>query len=59
MEYFSYKSEYGICVSNHLKEKLAWPIDKWYWLISNVILLKIVVTVKNKIVLSLKLHNML
>ena len=26
----------GIRVSRHLKEELAWPTDKWLWVISNI-----------------------
>ena len=26
----------NICVSMHLKEELAWVIDKWLWVISTV-----------------------
>ena len=28
------------CVSSHLKEKLAWAVDKWLWVISTIILFK-------------------
>ena len=27
-----------ICVSSHLKEELAWAVDKWLWVISIIML---------------------
>ena len=30
-----------ICVSSHLKEELAWVVDKQLWIISAIMLLKI------------------
>ena len=37
----------NIHVSRHLKEKLAWVIDKWLWVISNKMLFKTVVPLGN------------
>ena len=41
-ELFSYKGGCGIyvnlCVLRHLKEELAWAIDKWLWVISSKML---------------------
>ena len=31
----------------HLKEELGWAIDKWLWVISNKILFKTVVPLRN------------
>ena len=28
-------------ISSHLKEELAWVIDKWLWIISTIMILKI------------------
>ena len=28
----------NVCMSRHLKEELAWAIDKWFWAISNTML---------------------
>ena len=50
MECFSYKGGCGVCdlrVSRRLKEKLAWVIDKWLRAISNKMLFKIVVPLRN------------
>ena len=27
-------------VLNHLKEELTWPVDKWLWVISTIMLFK-------------------
>ena len=43
MEYFSHKSDCGLHVLRHLKEELAWTIDKWLQFISNVMLLTAVI----------------
>ena len=52
----------GIHVSRHLKEELAWAIDKWLWIISNIMLFKTVIyttkELKNKAVLNLKQYCM-
>ena len=37
-----------------IKEELIWTVDKQFWLISIVLLLKTVIPLKNKSVLSLK-----
>ena len=29
-----------VCVSSHLKEELAWAADKWFWVISTIMLFK-------------------
>ena len=56
MEHFSYKSGYGICVSRHLKEELAWDIDQQFHII--VILFKVISyttkELKSKVVLTFK-----
>ena len=43
MDHFSYKGVamwcmvyVGIHILRHLKEELAWVIDKWLWMISNI-----------------------
>ena len=38
----------NVHVSRHLKEELAWAIDKWLQVISNKMLFKMVIAVKNK-----------
>ena len=43
MERFGYKGGYvdvDICVLSHLKEELAWAIDKWLRVISTIMLFK-------------------
>ena len=30
----------NVCISNHLKEDLAWATDKWLWVISIIMLFK-------------------
>ena len=35
MEHYSYKSECGICALRHLKEELAWAIDKQFHFVDN------------------------
>ena len=30
----------NVCILRHLKEELAWAIDKWLWVISNKMLFK-------------------
>ena len=42
MECFSYKGGCGVHVSRHMKEWLAWAIDKLLWYISIEMLLKTV-----------------
>ena len=37
MEGFYYKGGYGIYVLRHLKEWMAWDIDKWFQFISYTI----------------------
>ena len=36
-----------ICVSGHLKEELAWVIDKWLQVVSNKMLFKTVISLRN------------
>ena len=36
MEHFSYKGGRGVCVLWHLKEELAWAIDKQFQVTSNL-----------------------
>ena len=38
----------NVCVSRHLKEELAWVIDKWLRAISNKMLFKTAVPVRNE-----------
>ena len=38
----------NVHVLRHLKEELAWVIDKWLWVISNKILFKIVLPLRNQ-----------
>ena len=52
MKCFTYKSEYGVhghhtCTSC-VKEKLAWATVKWHWVISNIMLFKIVIPLRTK-----------
>ena len=35
MKQFSYKGRYGVHISRHLKEELAWAIDKQLQVINN------------------------
>ena len=46
----------NVCVSRHLKEELAWAIDKWFQATSNKMLFKTVVPLRNQRIklLSLK-----
>ena len=37
----------GVQVSRHLKEELAWAIDKWLKFISNIMLFKTVMPLRN------------
>ena len=34
-------------VSKHLEEELAWDIDKWHWVISNKMLIKTVIPLRD------------
>ena len=46
---FSYKGGYAhvnVHVSRRLKEELAWAIDKWLWVISNLVLFKTAIPLK-------------
>ena len=36
----------NVCISRHLKEELAWAIDKWLWLIINIMLFKTVIPLR-------------
>ena len=36
----------NVRISRHLKEELAWAIDKWLWLIINTILFKTVIPLR-------------
>ena len=50
MEHFSIKvgvAYMNIRVSKRLKEQLAWDIDKWLWVISNKMLFKTVIPLRN------------
>ena len=50
-----------ICVLSHLKEELAWAIDKWIRVIGTIILLKSINStkeLKNKAILNLKQYCM-
>ena len=50
MEHFSIKvgvAYMNVCVSKQLKEELAWAIDKWLRVISNKMLFKTVVPLRN------------
>ena len=44
----------SIHISKNLKEELAWPTDKQLQAISNILLVKTVMPLKNKAVQSLK-----
>ena len=44
----------SIHISRNLKEELAWPTDKQLQAISNILLVKTVMPLKNKAVQSLK-----
>ena len=37
----------NVCVSRHLKEELAWAIDKRLWDVSNKMLFKTVIPLRN------------
>ena len=37
----------NVRASRHLKEELAWVIDKWLWVISNKMLFKTVIRLRN------------
>ena len=46
-------------VSSHVKEQLAWDVDKWFWVISTIMLSKStkeLKELKNKAVLNSKQH---
>ena len=44
----------------HLKDELAWAIDKWLWVTSNKMLFKTVIPLrkKKKVVINIKLYCM-
>ena len=44
-------------VSRYLKEKLAWAIDKWHWVVNNI--RKIVIPLKNKAIKYFKFKTKL
>ena len=52
----------NVCILRHLKEELAWVLDKWLQLISNKMLFKTVIAttkkLKNKAALNLKRYCM-
>ena len=62
MEHFRYKDGCGVHGRHthimHLKEELAWAIDKWLWVINNTMSFKIcsytTMKLKNKVALNLK-----
>ena len=60
MECFKCKGGSGICVLRRLKEELAWAIDKQFWCINNVMLLKTVIPLrdKNEVIFKLKQYCM-
>ena len=37
----------NVCVLRHLKEELAWGIDKQLWVVSNKMLFKTVIPLRN------------
>ena len=43
----------SVQVARCLKEELALAIDKWLWIIGNIMLFKTIIPLKNKAVLSL------
>ena len=47
MKCFSYKGGCGVHVSKRLKEELAWAIDKRLWVISNKMLFKTVIPLRD------------
>ena len=50
MEHFSYKGGVAcvnVRISKHLKEGLAWAIDKQIWVISNKMWFKMVIPLRN------------
>ena len=50
MERFSYKvcgAYVGVCVSRYLKEKVVWAKDKQLRVISNIMLCKMVIPLRN------------
>ena len=38
----------NICALGHLKDELAWAIDKWLWVTSNKMLFKTVIPLRKK-----------
>ena len=55
-------ADVNICISRHLKEELAWAIDKQFWLIISITLFKRVSyttkKLKNKAIFNLKQYCM-
>ena len=49
MEHFSYKSGCGMCgcMNIETQQELAWTTDKWLRVISNVMLFKITIPLRN------------
>ena len=47
MEHFCYRGRCGISESKSSKEELAWVTDKWFQFLSNVMLLKTVIPLRN------------
>ena len=37
----------NVCVSRHLKEELAWALDKWLRVVSNKMLFETVIPLRN------------
>ena len=47
MEHFSNNNGCGVMCTRHLKEELAWAIDKQLQVISNIMLFKTVIPLRN------------
>ena len=51
-------AQVNVLLSRQLKEELSWGIDKWLWLIINIMLCKTVIyttkNLKNKAIFNLK-----
>ena len=46
-EHCCHEGGYGMCVSRNLKEELAWAKDKLFRIISNIMLFKTVIPLRN------------
>ena len=50
MEQFSYRGGCGICgftCIEAFKRRVAWAIDKWFWVIGNIMLFQTVIPLRN------------